>query len=202
MTLIYSEPRCYPTAAGDGWCLVNVRNPQDRPAFYLTGEFLVQTGGAVYSQQATGLADILPAGGEMALIAHFDETLVWPVQIHFTPTTAFQAESPRVQAIAVENIKSEIEPNGLWANVSLTLHAGTDASHPAVILIAYEDDQPAGIRRIELTQPLTADARLDFSGKVFTTGTAHQPGGGLRRITRELNRSARLEYLYAYSGNQ
>lgn len=170
VTLIYGEPHCYPTGQGNGWCLINVKNPQDRPVFYLTGEFLVQNGDTVFSQKATGLADILPAGSEMPLIAYFDSPFAYPLQVRFSPVTAFQAESPRVQSLAAENIQVALEPNGLWADVKMTVHATAAAAQPAVVLCAYAGETPAGIRRIELNQALAADGRVDFSDRVFTTG--------------------------------
>ena len=60
--------------------------------YYLTGEFLVEPVDQCTSQLVTGLADILPPGGEMPLIAYFDTVLTYPVQVRFIPGTAFQAE--------------------------------------------------------------------------------------------------------------
>jgi LysM repeat protein len=171
VTLEVGQVHCYPTADGKAWCLVNIRNNQAGPVYYLTGDFLLQAGDQVASQTATGLMNVLPAGAQAPLIALLDGPAVFPYQAHFNLKTAFQANSPTVRSVAVSGKQVEVQPDGLAIRVTGTVQADGDGDqHISVVVCGYHDDLPAGIRRLELPDAVQPGAQVPFDLTVYTTG--------------------------------
>jgi LysM repeat protein len=171
VTLDLGQVHCYPTAEGKAWCLVNIRNNQADPVYYLTGDFLLQAGDQVASQTATGLMNVLPAGAQAPLIALLDGPVSYPFQAHFILKTAFQANSPTVRSVAVSGQQIQIQPDGLAIRVTGTVQADGDGEqHIAVVVCGYHGDLPAGIRRLELPDTVQPGAQVPFDLTVYTTG--------------------------------
>jgi hypothetical protein len=165
------QPHCYPAAGNNAWCLVNIKNSLPEPVYYITGEFLFESQGKVSGKQVAALADILPPGREIPVISWLDGPIGYPYQIHFEIKTAFNAKDPGVKSIRVENQKIEIDPNGLFATITGNLigPAGS-VKQSAVIVSAYQDDLPAGIRKLEFSQGLKENEQLSFEVQVYTSG--------------------------------
>ncbi len=162
---------CYPSVDQKAWCLVNIRNTLDRPVYYLTGEFFVETNGKLINNVVSGLADILPAGAEMPLIVRIDEPVGYPYRIQFELITAFGAENPVVKPLEVSNMQVELDPRGLFARATGTIPAeSSDIKQAAVIFLAYQGQIPAGIRRLEIPNGIPAGQMAPFDITVYTTG--------------------------------
>lgn len=171
VTLSISPVRCYPTVEKDLWCLVNISNQQSHDVYYLSGEFRLAAGDQVYSKTPAGLADRLPAGERIPLIAFFKGPIPYPFQADFSLISAFTAEQVNVVPLFVENLSIEIDTDGLWATVEgEIINPGGAAVLPAVIISAYQGELPAGIRKLELTEPIQPGGRVPFREEVYTTG--------------------------------
>ncbi len=171
VALAISPVRCYPNIEKDLWCLVNLSNQQATDAYYLTGEFRLAAGGQVFSKSLAGLADRLPAGGRLPLIAFFQGPIQYPFNADFSLLSAFTAEQVNVVPLLVENLTIELDAEGLWAAVQGEIvNPGETAVLPAVIASAYQGDLPAGIRKLEFTEALQPGARISFSVEVYSTG--------------------------------
>jgi LysM repeat protein len=165
------QPHCYPAAGNNAWCLVNIKNSLTQPVYYITGEFLFESQGKVTGKQVAALADILPPGQEIPVVAWMDGPIGYPYQVHFEIKTAFNAREPGVKSIRVEDQKIEIDPSGLFATITGNLigPAGS-VKQSAVIVSAYQDELPVGIRKVEFSQGLKENEQMPFEIQVYTSG--------------------------------
>lgn len=171
VSLLYDTPRCYATADRKTWCLLNVTNLQDQPVYYLTGQLSVESGQGVVTRNVSALADLIPPGGQLPLILYLDEPVGYPYHAGFTPTTAFQADSAPVRRLLIEDQQVTIDPDGLQAVVTGTINPGGQAiEQAAVILAGYQEDIPAGVRRIEWVNPVPNSQPFSFEASVYTVG--------------------------------
>lgn len=169
--LSISPVRCYPNIEKDLWCLVNLNNQQATDVYYLTGEFRLSAGGQVFSKSLAGLADRLPAGGRLPLIAFFKGPFQYPINADFSLLSAFTAEQVNVTPLLVENLTIEYDTERLWAAIQGDIvNPGGTAVLPAVIASAYQGELPAGIRKLELTEVIRPGERIPFSLEVYSTG--------------------------------
>lgn len=171
VALEISAVHCYPTIDQDLWCLVNISNHQKNDAYYITGEFRLASGGQVFSKTVAGLADRLPAGGQLPLIGLIPGPIHYPFEADFSLTSAFTAEEVNVAPLTVENIATEIDPDGLWATVQGEIvNSLPNAVKPSVIVSAYQGDLPAGIRKLEITEEIQPGGRMPFTVEVYSAG--------------------------------
>lgn len=162
---------CYPSADQKAWCLVNIKNTLSKPVYYLTGEFILDTGGYITARQVAGLVDVLPSGAQIPLIVRINDPVGYPYQIRFDLKTAFGAENPAVRSLQITGQQVEMDPRGLWARVTGTiLGDSAKVQQAAVILSGYQNDLPAGIRRLEFAQGIEPNQSLPFDITVYTTG--------------------------------
>jgi LysM repeat protein len=166
------EPTCYSAADGAALCLALAQNNNAVPVSFITGQFVVQSGGASLPQPFSALLDTLPAGASIPLYAYFPAPFPYPFTVSAAIQTAVQNSqtSPPVLSVLVDSV--EISSDGIGARISGKV-TSTTALPAAVAVVAagYSGSLPASIRRIELSPPAGA-AELPFTIWVYSAGPA------------------------------
>jgi hypothetical protein len=118
-----------------------------------------------------GLADRIPPGKELPLIGFIQGPVGYPFQAEFKLNTSFSAEEPPVVSLGVENLKTDVDPAGVWIRVSgEVVNPGKVLTYASVTAAGYEGDLPAGVRKLELTQGVPENGRSPFTMYVYSTG--------------------------------
>jgi hypothetical protein len=85
--------------------------------------------------------------------------------------TSFSAEEPPVVSLGVENLKTDVDPAGVWIRLSgEVVNPGKALTYASVTAAGYEGDLPAGVRKLELTQGVPENSRTPFTMYVYSTG--------------------------------
>lgn len=164
---------CFPAADGAGNCIAVVYNDQPSGAMYVTGEFILNGNGKTWQRTFTSMLNTLPAGRQIPVYARFDAPFPFPYQVSVTIHTAL-LQSLDAQNSAVPQIVDPvivIDPDGLAAKV--TGNISINASTPkglAIVAAGYTGEQPAGVRRIEVSSSLNAGQTLPFTIWLYSFG--------------------------------
>jgi LysM repeat protein len=170
-------PDCYPSGEGGLWCFVRAENPQ---GFSVEGvavnlRLLDRESGQILEQSAYPPLNLLPPGGFLPLAAYFPP----PAPRSFDATAELISalpvppESGRYLEVTPEDVRVEIDEDGLSARVSGTLRlAGGEVPAQKVYAVAAAFDAAGrivGLRRWEGAE-LAAGESQPFELLVFTAG--------------------------------
>jgi len=166
----FSQPICYPLTSNGLYCLLEARNPNDRPLENISARIILagSDGLPFASQTAFGALDLVPPGGAVPLAALFQ-----PAPAHPAAATGVEAESAILVAAPVSTTEAVVldvtaSPGGVidgrWS-VSGRVHnpAAVALGSAWVVLSVYDaNDRLAGFRKLALDNGLGADETQDF----------------------------------------
>ena len=171
------QPNCITTPEGGLQCFVPVSNPQNQALENVSA--IVRVGGAngaIISQPAASLLNILPAGARLALTAYFPPPAPTAYQASADLQAAIpvQAGDQRYLAARLENLRIDILPGGLLAelNSEIVLDAKNGTARQVWIAAAAFDSagKVAGVRRWESNSPLNAGQRMPMIMRIYSLG--------------------------------
>ena len=176
--IVARPPDCFPSANGDLWCFLLVKNNQAYGLENVTGAIRLSTPGEQKPVEATAttLLDLLPSGAEAPLVAYFPS----PVPNGFTASGEVTLALPqpandaRYLIASIQNQQVTISTDGISAVITgnLTLPDGSATANQvwAAATAFSADGSVVGVRKWEATSALVAGQSLPFVIQVYSLG--------------------------------
>lgn len=166
------NPTCYSVADGAALCLALATNANSFPVSYITGEFIVQTDDEQIVRSFSALLDTLPAGASLPVYAYFPAPFPYPFSVSVVIHSAFGNTDHTDPGLTAIIDQVDISSDGIGARVTGKITSTTSLpSRIALVAAAYSADDPAGIRRIELT-PTSGITEAPFTIWIYSAGPA------------------------------
>jgi len=159
---------CFPAADGGGICMGVIVNDQSTAVMYMTGEFILEGNGTTLQAPFTALVDTLPPDARIPVYALFPAPFPYPYHVNLILRTALAGSSQHLEIVDRSVVYSA---DGLSAHV--TGHVNPGDSNPknlAIIAAGYSGGRPAGVRRLEIADPLSIGQTIPFDLWVYSVG--------------------------------
>jgi len=177
LSAVLGPVNCTPTREGGAWCFLVVYNNQAQALESVSAAISAVSASGDWSatRVATALLNQIPAGGMLPLAAYFPPPVAFPMQTSARLTSALPVVSTdqRYLPVRLENLRTEIAPNGLTAELSgdILLDGDVAAGQVWVAAAAYDaNGNVVGVRRWENNAPLAGKSSQPFVLRVYSVG--------------------------------
>ena len=174
--VMFSEPACYPNAAGGLWCLVIAENNAQGALENLSAMIYLYSseGEALISQVAMAPLNVLSNDERLALATYFPPPLpMWNfAQAQLLTALPVPDADDRYLPLEINDLEIDIGKDGQSAEISgevKLLDGEQTAGIVWVAAVAYDKDYTVvGFRRWESTEELSGEGNLQFDFQVYS----------------------------------
>jgi len=173
------ETKCVKSLTGGYHCFALVKNAEDFPLANLTAEFTLShsAGAETLSRTLELPLKPLPAGARLPFYTYFSPPVFTDAQATARLLTMTDARDEKETTIplVIEEANTTISADGVAATVSGKAHFAEETAATAgsytLVGVAYDvNGQVVRLRRISAENEWSANATIDFSLSVYSTG--------------------------------